>query len=174
VSTIDEWIERLYGETDFGRSVGTSLSGIIGLVMYLKSRGRVIAVFSSIIAFPIFRVIAAGLHERATRRCNRRIEREEAEHIYNRLSDDEKEVVFAFVRAGGSVLTWSKVNQLSLPGPAVESLMQRILWPGHGGWNDGNVCLDSAVFDVSRDRSHLRQLIGSSGGKELVPTASGN
>lgn len=154
MNTINKWAERVYAETDFGRSVATSVSGVIGLVVYFVSADWVIAAFSTIISFPVVRLIAAGLHDKATRHAKRRMEREEAEHIYKRLSDDEKQVVVAFVRAGGSVLTWSQVNRLSLPSPAIESLIQRkVLWPSVTA--DGmteTFALDSAIFDVGRDR----------------------
>jgi len=155
VNTINKWAERVYAETDFGRSVATSVSGLVGLVVYLTSADWVIAAFCTIISFPIIRLIAAGSHEKRSRRATRRIEREEAEQIYDRLSDDEKQVVLAFVRAGGSVLTWGQVNRLPLSGPAVESLIQRkVLWPSvtANGLRE-TFALDSAVFDVGRDRS---------------------
>ncbi len=154
MDTINKWAERVYTESDFGRSVATFVSGIIGLVGYLVSKDWVVGAFSTIISFPIIRLIASGLHEKATRRAKRRIKREEAEHIYDQLSDDEKEVVLGFVRAGGSVLTWSHLNSLSLPGPAVESLIQReLLWSSMTA--DGmteTFALELAIFDVGQER----------------------
>ena len=155
MNSINKWVERIYSESDFGRSVATSLSGVVGLVVYLIASDWVIAAFSTIISFPVIRLTAAGLHEKATRRSKRRIKREEAEHAYASLSDDEKEVVLAFVRAGGSVLTWSQVNRLPLQGPAIESLIQReVLWTSvtADGMTETFV-LDSAIFDAGRERS---------------------
>jgi ABC-type multidrug transport system fused ATPase/permease subunit len=156
VDAINKWAERVYMETDVGRSVATSVSGVIGLVVYLLSTDWVIAAFSTIISFPIIRLVASGMHETATRRAKRRIAREEAEHLYDQLSDDEKQVVRAFVSAGGSVLTWSHVNSLSLPGPAIESLIQRELLRSSmtaDGMRE-TFALDSSLFDVGRERSH--------------------
>jgi hypothetical protein len=159
VNTIEKWAERVYAETDFGRSVATSTAGTLGLGVYLVFHDWVIAAFSSIIAFPIARLIAARLHEKATRHAKRRIEREEAEHLYDRLSTDEREVVRAFVEAGGSVLTWSRVNKLSLPGSGIESLIQRgYLWTSVTA--DGmreTFALDSALFDVGQERQKLEE-----------------
>lgn len=156
MDAINKWAERVYTETDVGRSVATSVSGVIGLVVYLLSNDWVIAAFSTIISFPIIRLIASGMHEKAIRHAKRRIAREEAEHVYDQLSDDEREVVRAFVSAGGSVLTWSHVNSLSLPGPAIESLIQReLLWSSMTA--DGmreTFAIDSSIFDVGRERSH--------------------
>lgn len=155
MNTIDKWAERVYSETDFGRSVATSVAGVIGLAVYLVFGDWVIAAFASIITFPIVRLLAAGFHEKATRHAKRRIEREEAEQIYDRLSKGEKEVVQAFVKAGGTALTWSQVNSLSLPAPAVESLIQReILCTSMTA--DGmreTFALDSALFDVGQDKA---------------------
>lgn len=157
MKTIEKWAERVYAETDFGRSVATSVAGTIGLVVYLLFNDWVIAAFSSIIAFPIIRLVSTGLHEKATRRANRNLEREEAAHIYDKLSDEEKEVVLAFVKGGGSVLTWSQINKLRLSGPSIESLIQReILWTSITA--DGareTFALDSAIFDIGQERIKL-------------------
>lgn len=125
VSTIDKWAERLYSETDFARSVATSVAGGVGLGVYLWLLDWAIAAFASVIMFPIVRLVAAEFHEKATRRSRQRLEREEAEDIYAQLSEEEKKVVHAFVEAGGSVLTWPEVNRLSLPTAAFESLLHR-------------------------------------------------
>ncbi|MBT3014040.1 MAG: hypothetical protein KUF77_15970 [Candidatus Thiodiazotropha sp. (ex Lucina aurantia)] len=154
MNTIDKWAERVYTENDFGRSVATSVAGIVGLVVYLIIDDWVIAAFSSIIAFPVVRLVAKAFHDKVTRNARRRIEQEEAEIIYDRLSNDEKEVVQAFVKAGGTALTWGHVNDLCLPMPAVESLLQReILWTSFTA--DGlreTFALDTAVFDVGQHR----------------------
>lgn len=155
MNTIDKWAERVYSETDFGRSVATSVAGVVGLAVYLIFDDWVIAAFSSIITFPIIRLAATGLHEKATRHAKRRIEREDAEHIYDRLSNGEKEVVQAFVKAGGTALTWSQVNSLSLPAPAIESLIQREILSSSmtaDGMRE-TFALDSALFDVGQDRA---------------------
>lgn len=155
MKTLDKWAERIYAETDVGRSVATSVAGVVGLSAYLFSSDWVIAVFSAVIAFPLVRLVATGLHARAVRRAQGRMELEEAERIYARLSEDEKTAVQAFVQAGGSVLTWAQVNQLGLPGTGVESLIQReVVWTSTTA--DGmreTFALDSAVFDVGQKRA---------------------
>lgn len=106
MKTLDKWAERIYAETDVGRSIATSVAGVVGLSVYLLSSDWVIAVFSAVIAFPLVRLVATGLHARAVRRAQGQMELEEAERIYDRLSEHEKTVVQAFVQSGGSVLTW--------------------------------------------------------------------
>jgi len=99
-------------------------------------------------------VISTGSHDKITRRKQHKIEREEAEHIYKQLSNDEKEVVMEFVNAGGSVLTWSQVNNSSLLSSSIESLIQRkILWTSTTA--DGmreTFAIDSDIFDVGQER----------------------
>ncbi|OIN12749.1 hypothetical protein [Oceanisphaera psychrotolerans] len=154
MKTLDKWAERIYAETDVGRSIATSAAGVVGLSAYLVSSDWVIAVFSAVIAFPLVRLVATGVHARTVRRAQGRMELEEAERIYGRLSEDEKTVVQAFVQAGGSVLTWGQVNQLDLPGAGIESLVQReVVWTSVTA--DGmreTFALDSAVFDVGQKR----------------------
>ncbi|MET7142559.1 superinfection exclusion B family protein [Xanthomonas sp. PPL139] len=123
--SIDYLVDKLYSETDFARSIATSLSGGIGLGLYLWQRDWVIAAFSAIIAFPILRLASGALHERRKRAQTNRARAQDASELYARLSDEEQKVVDAFAKVGGAVLTWSQVNNLELNGPAVESLMQR-------------------------------------------------
>ncbi len=150
MNNIDRLAERIYDETDFGRSVATSAAGVAGLVIYLVFYDWVIAAFASMIVFPLVRLIAAWLHEKANRVKKRLLIREEAEHTYDRLSDEEKDVVLGFVDAGGSVLTWSHVNELSMSGPAIESLLNRGVLSTSmtaDGMRETFV-LESAVFDA--------------------------
>lgn len=150
MSTLDKWMERVYGETDFGRSVATSVAGAVGLCIYLFVSDWVISVFTAIIAFPIARLLSTWLYEKTRRAAARQIEHERAKNTYDKLSDAERQVVAAFVEAGGSVLTWSQVNALSLSGPAIESLLRRDVLSTSmtaDGMRETFV-LDSAVFDT--------------------------
>jgi len=155
VKTIEKWADRVYAETDFGRSIATSGAGVIGLIIYLSFNDWVVAAFSTIISFPIIRLISTGLHEKVDRNKKRAIEREEAESIYNRLSDGEKEVIQAFVKAGGSVLTWPQMDNQEVTLASIESLIQRkVLWTSVTA--DGmreTFALDSAIFDIGNENS---------------------
>lgn len=64
---IAKWADRIYAESDFGRSVATSASGVIGLIAYLLLSDWVISAFSTIIAFPIIRILSSGFHEKFNR-----------------------------------------------------------------------------------------------------------
>lgn len=152
MNAVERLAERVYIETDFGRSIATTLAGIIGLGVYLAYGDWVIAAFSSIISFPIVRLIASSLHDRVTRKKTRRTEREEAEYRYGQMSADEKEVVQYFVEQGGSVVTWSQINNSQLNMSAIESLIQRGLL-STSVTSDGmreTFVLDVAMFDAGQ------------------------
>lgn len=151
MSEFGRWAERLYTETDVGRSIATSLAGVVGLLVYVLVGDWVVAGFSLIIVFPIARVIAGWLEAKADRRLKRRRKASEARHLFNRLSNEEREVVRAFVEAGGTALTWSHVNRLGLSGPGIESLISRGLLVT-SATADGlreTFVLDSELFDIA-------------------------
>jgi ABC-type multidrug transport system fused ATPase/permease subunit len=125
MKTIEKWAERVYAESDFGRNIATSLSGAIGLVVNLVTDDWVVAVFSTIISFPIIRIVSTGINEKVERRKQRNIGKENALPIYGFLSDEEKEIINSYVRAGGSVLTWGQMNNQEVSSAAIESLIQR-------------------------------------------------
>ncbi len=154
MNTIDKWADRVYSETDFGRSIATSISGIIGLTVYLITTDWVIAAFSSIIAFPIIRIISTSLNDRINFFAQQRKIKKQTEYTYNELSEGEKEVIQAFVTAGGTGLTYSHMNSLDLSAPAVETLIQReIIWNSMTA--DGireTFALDTAIFDIAQKK----------------------
>lgn len=92
-----KWVERIYSETDFAKSVATTIAGVVGLFIYLKYNDWVIAAFALIILFPLFRLIASHFHKKLDRKGKERLEEEKAERFYKKLSDVEKEVVLKFV-----------------------------------------------------------------------------
>ena len=155
MNTIDKWADRVYTETDFGRSIATSISGIIGLAVYLILNDWVIAAFSSIITFPIVRIISTSLNERINLYSMQRKNRKQSEYTYNGLSSAEKEVIQAFVTAGGTALTYSHINSLELSTPAIETLIQReIIWNSMTA--DGmreTFALNTEIFDIAQKKS---------------------
>ena len=151
MKSIDKLVEKLYEETDVARSVATSLAGVVGLVIYLVSRDWVVALFSWMIVFPLARLISAAIYAKRSKLAARRDAENEAKELYGRLSLGEKKVVQAFVTGGGTVMTWSHMNSLSLPGPSVESLMHRNLLSTSmtaDGMRETFV-LDPALFDAA-------------------------
>jgi hypothetical protein len=155
MSAIEKWADRIYAETDFGRSIATSLSGLLGLAVYLFFGDWVIAAFVTIIFFPVARLTASATHVRLSRNADRRASRSDAQHTFNSLSDEERAVVAEFVSAGGCVLTWSQINKCPISGSAIESLIQRdLLSPSitADGMRETFV-LDPAIFDVGVDHA---------------------
>ena len=154
MKNIEKWLDRVYSETDFGRSIAISLTGVVGLVTYLYYNDWIIATFSSIISFPIIRLISTELHEKVIRNKKRVIEKEDAEHIYNHLSKEEKKVIKIFVDAGGSVLTWSQINNSPISSTAIESLIQREILRTSmtaDGMRETFV-LDTDIFDIGNEK----------------------
>lgn len=60
----DKLIATVYAEQDFGRSMATTVAGVVGLSTYLLSSDWVAAVFAAIIAFPVCRVVSSALPPR--------------------------------------------------------------------------------------------------------------
>ena len=152
VNAISGWLVRIYGEDDFGRNVATSAAGAIALIAYLAFRDWVMAALAMVIAFPIARLIATELHDRRTRLAEARSSKEDAERLWNQLSAEERQVVGAFVLAGGCVLTWRQMNEAAVAISAVESLVARDLL-GTSVMVDGfgeTFVLDPDLFDTGQ------------------------
>lgn len=149
----DHWIERIYVERDLGRNIAISISGITGLLVYLFSGDWVIAAFSAVIVFPITKVLAGALHSAYVGRRGMDADIEKAKSQFERLSDDEKRVLYEFVRLGGSVMSWSYANRIGLYEPAVSSLMQRQLlfstMSADGMHEAFGITVD--IFDVAKE-----------------------
>ena len=146
----EKLIGRIYSENDFGRSLATSISGIVGLITYYFSNDWVISLLSIFISFPVIRVIVTRLNDKFKKPTQQKIRENEAMHIYKSLSKQEKEIVNVFVSSGSCVLTWSQINNSSIYSNGIESLIQRELMRTSmtaDGMRETFV-LDTAVFDV--------------------------
>lgn len=121
----DKWAERIYSETDLGRSVATSFAGLFGLALYLATSDIAIAGFSALIVFPVVRVLASSVHSKSERLAKLKAQEDGIQKLYDRLSPEEKDVISIFVEAGGSVMTWGQINKSDTQFSAIESLMQR-------------------------------------------------
>lgn len=121
----DKWAERIYSETDRGRSVATSFAGLVGLALYLLTSDLAIAGFSAVIVFPVVRVLVSSVHSKSERLAKLKAQEDGIQRLYDRLGPKEKAVLFVFVEAGGSVMTWGQINKSDTHFSAIESLMQR-------------------------------------------------
>ena len=127
---VNRWIERIYVERDLSRSVATSMAGVVGLLLYLWLQDWVIAAFAAVIVFPISKVLVGIIHSAYMRKGEEDGDIELAKKQFERLSEEEKAVLFEFVRVGGSVMSWGHANKVGLHEPAVSSLIQRkLLYP---------------------------------------------
>lgn len=124
---LDKWADRIYSETDVGRSIAVSVAGIVGLIAYAATVDGIIGGFAFVIVFPIIRLIVASKHDRLKKASDRHRKREEADATFQSLSDEEKRVVHAFADQSGCVMTWGQFNRSELPSAAIETLMQRDL-----------------------------------------------
>jgi hypothetical protein len=151
---IDRWASRIYAEKDFGRSISTTLSGIVGLVTYLLSKDWTISAFVTIIVFPVFRILASALHTRWIERHKEKLQALEAQRTFEKFSPEERQVVKAFVDAGGATLSWSHIKEagIFLPDVGVNSLIQRGVFC-HTVTADGlseAIAIDTAIFDLGQ------------------------
>lgn len=151
MSAFEKWIDRVYAETDVGRSVATSLAGLVGLGVYLFRGDWVIAAFASVIMFPVARLAASAIHHRFAGDTVQAAHRQWAERTYNALSDEELKAVDVFVKAGACVLTWRQFNRSDASGNALESLMRRDALTASIMADGGSesFVLDTDLFDVA-------------------------
>jgi ABC-type multidrug transport system fused ATPase/permease subunit len=155
LSSIEKWAERVYAETDFGKSIATSLAGVVGLAVYLLLGDWAIAAFAAVIFFPIARLTATAIHTRVARNAKRRERRSDAEHLFGTLSSEEQSVVEEFVRVGGCTMTWGQANRSPISSSAIESLIQREVLSTSmtaDGMRETFV-LDPALFEVGVRRA---------------------
>lgn len=153
---ISQWLEKVYGEDDFGRSIAIAISGAIGLTTYLLLSDPIISLFSLVIAFPIFRLIASALRSKWEIKSTEKKKTKEIKGYFNNFSVEELEVIREFVRHGGCVLSFRTIDgqNISLPDTGVNSLMQRgvleITFLPPDCVTEGMI-LDIEVFDMAQN-----------------------
>ena len=59
--TIDRWLERIYGESDLGRGIGTAAAGAAALASYLYWNDWVVTACVGIIVYPVGRILASAI-----------------------------------------------------------------------------------------------------------------
>ncbi len=107
---IDKWLEIVYKENEFGRSISISLSGTIGLIIYLYFNDITIALFSLVISFPLFRIIANSIYSKFEKRVAEGGRKTELEKTFSKFSKHEIDVIKGFVQLGSCALSFDKVN----------------------------------------------------------------
>ncbi|QTR48960.1 hypothetical protein [Candidatus Thiothrix anitrata] len=124
---IEKLADRLYNETDFGRSIATSLSGIIGLIAYLLTNDWVIAIFSLIIVFPIIRLLANSLYQKFKKYNDNQEKQKNDDDLYDKLTEEEKDIIQAFVNAGGCRFEWEDIEKFEINQTGLRTLIEREL-----------------------------------------------
>ena len=151
---LDKWIERIYGETDFGANIAIGAAGGAGLAMYLYGQDVAVAGFVAIIAFPTVKVLASAAHSNWNESREQRRTRHQLEKLFDNLGREEKAVVQAFVWHGGSVIRWAECNRSQhFSSAGIESLMNRGL-VREAVTADGmkeTFVLDTELFDYAQE-----------------------
>ncbi len=149
----EKWATRIYQEEDFGRSISTTTSGLIGLIVYLNSNDWVLSGFVLIIVFPLFRILASFLHHFFKNQFGTINEIKRIQKEFEKFSIEEKEVLKAFANAGGATLSLSLIKRqgIILHDAGVNSLFQRNIL-SHSVTADGiseALSIDLDVFNLA-------------------------
>jgi hypothetical protein len=105
----NKFFDIVYNENEASKMISMSLSGIVGLVVYfLTSKDFAIALFATIIIFPLIKVI-----------CNKFIQYKQAEKasidyqkVYENLLEKERNFIFlCFVSNDAEVIDWRVINK---------------------------------------------------------------
>ena len=150
---LDRWVERIYNESDIGRGLATTAAGVAGLTTYLYWDDWVVAVFVTIIVFPVGKILASTIESYWIQSRERSYSRGQIKELFKNLGSKEKAVVQAFVWHGGSVITWRECNELSYFSAAgIESLINRDLMHATvtaDGMTEA-FALDTQLFDYAQ------------------------
>lgn len=155
---IEKWAERIYLEEDFGKNVATTVTGLIGLCVYLASEDVPLAAFITIILFPLTRIVANVLrskHVEKTKIKDQQAALEALDQVVENLTDQERLVIHEFVKYKSSVISdkYLKMNSVYLPDGAVKSLMERgYLTEETFGPGMYDLKLNIAIFEAGRRR----------------------
>lgn len=127
---IDKWADRIYLEEDFGKNIATTISGVIGLAIYLYKSDFALAAFVAIILFPTIKILVNIIKERSLKKreiLDQENKVKELDETFKGLTDQEKRVTLVFVDYKSSVVSekYIKLNSIHLPDGAVKSLIQR-------------------------------------------------
>ena len=149
----DRWAERVYNESDIGRSIATTVAGAAGLTTYLYWSDWVVGAFTAIIVFPVGRVLATATHSHWVQSRKRSYSREQIKELFENLGREEKDVVQAFVWHGGKSITWDECDRSPhFSSTGIDSLVSRDLIHATvtgDGMRDAFV-LDTQLFEYAQ------------------------
>ena len=124
----DRWADRVYSESDFGRSIATTAAGVAGLASYLYWNDWVVTACVGIIVFPVCRILASAVHSHWVQSRQQSHSKDQVKELFDNLGREEQDVVQAFVWHGGKFITWSESNRSSyFSSSGIDSLISRDL-----------------------------------------------
>ena len=124
----DRWADRVYSESDFGRSIATTAAGVAGLASYLYWNDWVVTACVGIIVFPVGRILASAVHSHWVQSRQQSHSKDQVKELFDNLGREEQDVVQAFVWHGGKFITWSESNRSSyFSSSGIDSLISRDL-----------------------------------------------
>jgi len=124
----DRWIDRVYSESDFGRSIATTAAGAAGLAAYLHWNDWVLAACTGVIVFPVCRILASAIYSHRVQSREQSSSRDKMKELFENLGHEERSVVQAFVWHGGPFITWGQSNRSpSFSSTGIDSLVSRDL-----------------------------------------------
>ena len=146
--------KRIYGETNYGIAVATATAALAAAATYLFRENGWLAALIAIAAFALVKTPASNVYSR--RKESRQRKRKKAELIekYDNFGHEEHAVVKAFVRHGGSVITWQDCNESSgFSHTGIRSLMNRgLIREGEiGEYGADTLALDTQLFEYAQE-----------------------
>lgn len=119
---VNKLIEIIYSEKDIAKSIAIFFSGIAGLVIYLTRKDMGIAIFVSIITFPIINLLFSKIIQRYSDKKSE----EYAFKILDELSDKELQVLKVFVSFGTTVMQYGDIKEKIKYSNATDSIFDSL------------------------------------------------
>ena len=124
----DRWADRVYSESDFGRSIATTAAGAAGLASYLHWNDWIVTACIGIIVFPVGRILASAIRSHWIQSREQSYSKDRMKELFENLGREEKDVVQAFVWHGSTFITWTQTNgSPEFASSGIESLVSRKL-----------------------------------------------
>jgi len=154
---IDKWADRIYLEEDFGKNIATTVSGSLGLIIYLFKSDFALAAFVAIIVFPFVKIVSNALRDKYIKKkeaLDQESARRAIDQTIKNLTDQERLVIHEFVNYKSSVMSnkYIQMNSVFLPDGAVKSLMERdfLTEKFYGASGQYDLKLNLVIFEAGR------------------------
>ncbi len=145
---INKLIEIIYSEKDIAKSIAIFFSGIAGLVIYLTRKDMGIAIFVSIITFPIINL----LFSKIIQRYNDKKSEEYAFKVIDELSDKELQILKLFVSFGSTVMRYDDVMDKIRFSNATRSILDSLENRKMVFYENGQYIIEPNIFSLLKQR----------------------